>query len=201
LISRLAGAARWRGRQRAKITLGLAKKFPQGRKPNAARRAIARTGPPPWPVAVTTVEKGLAATARDFLEQLHDPALLSPPVAPKDLPAALARLRRAVVARLGEIESYEQQAADLDQGAEAAARREARQTRIWWEVDRFLARLAAVESAESLRASQRQEDEHRQAMETSNTIVAGRDRKAAQRVERPVDRTIPVTIAPWLSKR
>jgi hypothetical protein len=148
---------------------------------------------------VTTVEKGLAATARDFLEQLHDPALLSPPVAPRDLLATLARLRQAVVARLGEIESYENQAADLDQGAEAAARREARQARIRWEVNKFLARLAAVESAESLRAAQRQEDEHRQAMETSNTIVAGRDRKAEQRAQSPVERPAPpLSIMPWL---
>jgi hypothetical protein len=190
--AKLAGAARWREQQRARIVLGMATRFPSGRKSNAERARLARARAaeaPEWPRGATG---DLATIARRFMERLYDPALLAPAVRPHELPAHLAHTRQAVMNYLAQTEAYAGMAALAGQprGDEA---RGAIMARVRWEVASFLDRLYAVEQIEALKAERRQAEEEKQqadklrgAMDFSARIVAGRDRRAWERASAPI---------------
>jgi len=169
------GVAKWRERQRARIVLGLAPKFPSGRKSNAEPLALARARAvevPEWPRGATG---DLATFARKFMEQLYDPTLLSPQVRSHELPAALARTRQLVVNRLAEIEAYASLAAlaghpSTSSGAAGAAR-EAIMARVRWEVARFLDQLDTASQIAVLLEEKRQADEQERAKAMSRQVM------------------------------
>jgi len=174
--AKLAGAAKWRERQRAKIVLGLATRFPSGRKSNAERLARARARAaeaPEWPRGAAGE---LATFARKFLEQLYDPSLLSPQVRSHELPAALARTRQLVVNWLAEIEAYAT-LADLaghpstSSGAAEAAR-EAIMARVHWEAVQVLDQIDTASQIAGLQEEKQRADEQERAREMANAVMA-----------------------------
>jgi hypothetical protein len=216
--AKLAGAASWRERQRAKITLGLATRFPSGRKSNAererlaaARSAAQAATAPEWPrdgYHSSADARRLEAREREFIRSLAAPINLELELARtgSHLASLSARETEQVVTAFVQAEQQRvAQCLDHLTKSEAFWRRpndgaasQQRLARLQWEADDYLARLRTQRLVLVLQAADRERQSREAALELTERIIAGRDQAWDERAAspRPREVRVPLTIDP-----
>jgi hypothetical protein len=210
--AKLAGAARWREKMRAKIVLGMAARFPSGRKSNTEReRFAAARAPqvPEWPrdgYAGSDDARRLEASEREFIRELAAPldlemqllrtgrslSRLSRYETEQLLTVFVETMRREVEHHLDELAAAEAEFRRPDDAGATAMRL----ARLRFEADAYLNRLGTERAILIVAAEDRERQAQARGADVSERIVHGRDLAAEQRANRPREELVQLTIDP-----